>query len=181
MSEQTAPLTAGCSFMNIKPAMADLPYPPLQAESKNQAYASLLSNDYCGSVSELSAIAQYINHENRLSEKNCAIAKVLLGIGMAEMIHLQKLGELIVLLGGTIDFTAKQQNGKRIMWTPSYLSLPETMKHMLAADIESEKGAIRQYQAHQQMIRDPYINAVLSRIIQDEEYHIMLLQSLLRA
>ncbi len=143
MSEQTAPLTAGCSFMNIKPAMADLPYPPLQAESKNQAYASLLSNDYCGSVSELSAIAQYINHENRLSEK--------------------------------------LQNGKRIMWTPSYLSLPETMKHMLAADIESEKGAIRQYQAHQQMIRDPYINAVLSRIIQDEEYHIMLLQSLLRA
>lgn len=66
------------------------------------------------------------------------------------------------------------------MWTPGYLSIPENIRKMLLADIESEKAAIHQYNAHMKMIRDSAVNAVLARIIQDEEYHIMLLQILLR-
>ena len=48
------------------------------------------------------------------------------------------------------------------------------------ADIEAEKDAVRQYRMHMEMIRDKYINAVLARIIKDEEYHIMLLQWMLK-
>ena len=51
---------------------------------------------------------------------------------------------------------------------------------MLLADIESEKGAIYQYRMHMRMIKDNYINAVLARIIKDEEYHIMVLQMLVK-
>ena len=98
---------------------------------------------------------------------------------MAEMMHLQKLGELIVLLGGTVDFTAKGRNGRPVMWTPEYLVLPEQMKKMLLAGIESEKEAIRQYEMHMKMIKDDCVNAVLERIVKDEEYHIMLLRMLL--
>ena len=50
---------------------------------------------------------------------------------------------------------------------------------MVLADIESEKAAISQYRMHMRRIRDPYVNAVLARIIRDEEYHIMTLQALL--
>lgn len=125
MEEQKSPLTNDCNFMSVKPIMMDLPYPPLRVSERNQAYANLLSVDYCGSVSELSAITQYINNENRLSCERCEFARTILGIGMAEMMHLQKLGELIVLLGGTIDFTAKQNNGRQMMWTPEYLTLPD--------------------------------------------------------
>ena len=92
-----------CSFANVKPIMMDLPYPPIRVSGKNQAYANLLSMDYCGSVSEMSAIAQYINNENRLSCEKCPLAKTILGIAMAEMIHLQKLGELILSQEGTTD------------------------------------------------------------------------------
>ena len=49
---------------------------------------------------------------------------------------------------------------------------------MLAADIESEQEAISQYKMHMREIRDEGVNAVLQRIILDEEYHIMLLESL---
>ena len=160
--------------------MADLPYPPVQVRGENQGYADLLRADYCGAVSELSAIAQYINNENRISGENCSIAKTILGIAMAEMMHLQKLGELIVLLGGTVDFTAKGRNGRPVMWTPEYLVLPEQMKKMLLAGIESEKEAIRQYEMHMKMIKDDCVNAVLERIVKDEEYHIMLLQAMLK-
>ena len=65
------------------------------------------------------------------------------------------------------------------MWTPEYLKIPEQTKGMLLADIEAEKAAITQYEAHIKMIKDDCVVAVLARIIKDEEYHIMLLRALL--
>ncbi len=180
MEEKRNPLINTCNFAGIRPAMADLPYPPVQVREKNQGYADLLGVDYCGAVSELSAITQYINNENRISGENCSVAKTILGIAMAEMMHLQKLGELIVLLGGNVDFTAKSRNGRRAMWTPEYLVLQERMEKMLLTGIESEKEAIRQYEMHMKVIKDDCVNAVLERIVKDEEYHIMLLQMILQ-
>lgn len=180
MKEKENPLVNDCSLVNVKPIMVDLPYPPIMVKEENQVYANLLSVDYCGSVSEMSAITQYINNENRMSCEKCHLAKTILGIAMAEMIHLQKLGELIFLLGGNIDFTAKTQNGRRRMWTPEYLTIPENIKNMILADIEAETAAINQYKMHMRMIDDNCVNAVLSRIIKDEEYHIMLLQMLMK-
>ena len=85
-------LVNSCSFAGVKPIMADLPYPEIQVRAKNQTYANLLSADYCGATSEMSAITQYINNENRLSCEKCPLAKTILGIAMAEMMHLQNGG-----------------------------------------------------------------------------------------
>ena len=82
-------------------------------------------------------------------------------------------------MGGAVDYTAKLQNGKQIMWTPEFLAIPGNVRHMITADIEAEKAAINQYRMHIKMIKDRYVNAVLERIILDEEYHIMLLRTLL--
>lgn len=172
-------LVNSCSFAGVKPIMADLPYPEIQVRAKNQTYANLLSADYCGATSEMSAITQYINNENRLSCEKCPLAKTILGIAMAEMMHLQKLGELIVLLGGNVNYTAKHRNGAKRMWTPEYLTLPENAVKMIQTGISSEKEAIEQYQMHIKMIQDDCVTAVLARIIKDEEYHIMLLRGLL--
>ncbi len=179
MEEKKKVLTGNCKFTGMRPAMADLPYPQVQVWGRNQAYANLLSVDYCGQVSELSAVAQYINNENRLSYENCSVAKTILSIAMAEMMHLQKLGELIVLLGGNVNYTAKHRNGAKRMWTPEYLTLPENAVKMIQTGISSEKEAIEQYQMHIKMIQDDCVTAVLARIIKDEEYHIMLLRGLL--
>ena len=179
MEEHNKPIVNNCNMSGTRPAMADLPYPPIQVRERNENYAHLLKVDYCGSVSELSAITQYINNENRLSCEKCPIAKTLLEIAKAEMMHLQKLGELIYLLGGAIDYTVRQPNGRQTMWTPAYLTLPENARQMLQTDIESENAAINQYRKHISMIKDIYVKDVLARIIKDEEYHIMLLQALM--
>ena len=144
MEENKKQVSINCSMSGISPAMADLPYPPIQVSERNQNYARLLKFDYCGSVSELSAITQYINNENRLVCEKCSLAKTLLGIAKAEMMHLQKLGELICLLGGNIDFTVKQSNGRVRMWTPAYLTIPNNAHQMILADIEAENAAINQ-------------------------------------
>lgn len=180
MEGNKACLTNTCSFAGVSPIMMDLPYPPIQVRRENPSYANLLGIDYCGPISELSAITQYINNENRISLEKCSMAKTLLGIAIAEMIHLQKLGQLISLLGGKVDFVARPCNGRPRMWTPEYLSIPEHVEKMLQADIEAEEDAIKQYHMHIKMIDDDCVNAVLRRIIQDEEYHVMLLQALSR-
>ena len=180
MDEKKSLLTSNCDFAGVRPIMMELPYPPIQVQERNMAYANLLSIDYCGSVSEMTAIPQYINNENRLSCEKCLLAKTILGIAMAEMIHLQKLGQLISLLGGNIDFMAKYHDGRQKMWTPEGLNIPTVARKMILADIEAEKAAINQYKLHIKMIKDNNINAVLLRIIKDEEYHIMLLQALLK-
>ncbi len=179
MEENRRLLKNTCNVMGISPIMMQLPYPPEQVREKNQAYAGLLSIDYCGAVSELSAITQYISNENQIVNDNCLAAKTLLGIGMAEMMHLEKLAELIVLLGGSIDYVARYRDGKQKMWTPAYLKLGKDMREIILLNIEAERAAIKQYQAHIKMIRDDCINAVLQRIIRDEEYHIMVLQAML--
>ncbi|MCH5256547.1 MAG: rubrerythrin family protein [Lachnospiraceae bacterium] len=179
IAQNSNTLTNSCSFVNVKPIMMKLPYPPIQVKERNRVYADLLSFDYCGAVSELSAITQYINNENRMSCEKCYMAQTILGIAMAEMIHLQKLGELIFLLGGSVDFTTKMNNGCQQMWTPEYLTIPENPREMLLADIESEQDAIHQYKRHIGMICDNDVNAVLERIIKDEEYHIIILQNLM--
>lgn len=169
-------LANNCSLQGIRPIMVDLPYPPIQVRGRNPRYAELLMVDYCGSVSELSAVLQYINNENRMSDEYCSLIRTILGIAMAEMMHLQKLGELIHLLGGTVCFEAKNPDG---LWSPSCLVLPDRIPQMLQADLEAEKAAIKQYKAHIAAIQDDFVCDVLRRIILDEEYHIMVLQSLL--
>lgn len=179
VEENSKPLLNTCSLMNVQPIMMDLPYPELRVREQNQAYANLLSIDYCGAVSEMTAITQYINHENRLSCEHCPLTKTILGIAMAEMIHLQKLGELIFLLGGSIDFAARYRGQKPKLWTPEYITMQEEVRKMILSDIDAEKAAVNQYKMHIKMMNDAYVNAVLVRIIRDEEYHIMILQTLL--
>lgn len=48
MEEKTTPIANNCSFAGIKPAMVELPYPPIQVKERNPVYANLLSLDYCG-------------------------------------------------------------------------------------------------------------------------------------
>ena len=167
-----------CDFRDVNPIMVALPYPQIEVQEKNPGYAQMLSHDYAGAVSEMTAITQYISNEHRLSYENCSQAKTILGIAIAEMIHLQKLGELICLLGGNLEFGVRQRDASIRFWTPQYLECPQNLREMLQADIESERAAINQYRAHIKAISDSSVNAVLERIILDEEYHIMILKAM---
>lgn len=177
MKETEKRIENSCNMMGVNPALVQLPYPPMQVAEKNLTVAEILKQDYCGGVSELSAITQYIHTEILLSGSNCEVAKTILGIAMAEMIHLQKLGQLVVLLGGNPDYKTIQNKHSTVSWTPEWLRLPVEQKQMLSNGIASEKGAIAQYRKHMKMIKDPYVLRIIARIVKDEEYHIFLLQS----
>ena len=86
MSETEKFLENSCNMMGVNPALVQLAYPPIRVSEANQRYAEIIKMDYCGSVSELSAVTQYIHTEICLSNRKCEVAKTILGIAMAEMI-----------------------------------------------------------------------------------------------
>lgn len=179
MANNQEALVSKCNVSGIKPALMDLPYPPVRVRERNQNYADLISVSYCGTISEMSATMQYINNESRIIGSRCAMGKLLLGMAMAEMTHMQILAELIGLLGGNVCYTARQPGGQLWMWSPQCLTLPDQVEAMLQADLEREIATIDQYNMQISMIKDDYVNMVLGRIVQDEQYHIMLLRSLM--
>lgn len=174
-------LTCGCDFSGVRPAVMALPYPPIRVRERNQDYADLIGISYCGAVSELSACLQYINNESRMVSQGCAMGRTLLAMAIAEMTHMQMLAELIGLLGGNVCYTAMQAGGQPQIWSPQCLTLPEKFDEMLQADLERELAVIDQYNMQIRRIGDDYVNAVLARIIQDEQYHVMLLRSMMDA
>lgn len=159
-------------------AESDAPYPKIQVQEKNEEYAKILSNDFSGNVSEFSAIAQYINHEIRIYSQYNKAHNVIISIAKTEMLHLQIIGKLIVLLGGTLNYSYHDDNTCSI-WTPKFIDYGSNFVNMILLDINNEYKAIKQYEEHIKAIDDKYIKEILKRIIIDEKQHIELLSELL--
>ena len=155
----------------------DLGYRRIIVKGENSKFADLILLNYAGSVSELSAVTQYVYHEIALKYKFEEVSETLEGIAEIEMHHLQMLGELIVKLGKDPGYWICKHK-KISLWTPEFLSYNTNLKKALIVDITDEKEAIAQYKRTKKQIDDPYIIDIIDRIILDEEYHIKLLTEL---
>lgn len=156
---------------------SDLPYPKIEVDGPNIEYAKLIQLNYAGLVSEFSAVNQYIYQKIALFNYYPDISSTLLGISEVEMHHLNILGEIITLLGGTPGYFIYKKN-KNLNWSPSFLSYTTSIKELLTLNIRNEEAAIEQYRKTANLIPDENIVAMINRIILDEEYHIKLFKSL---
>lgn len=153
-----------------------IPYPPVKTEGKNLFYASLLTNDYAGIVSEMSAVSVYTyQHFVTVNRK---IADTLKCIAIVEMRHMEFLGQLISSLGGNPRI-AVQSGCNCSYWNAQYISYETNPKCYLKDNISGEKTAISNYRAHIKQINDKYVRTLLERIILDEEHHIKLFCAML--
>jgi bacterioferritin len=153
------------------------PYPPIKVLEPNIEYALILHDALAGRVSEMTAITQYLYHHWDMGETLEETSQLLEDISIVEMEHMEILAELIVLLGGTPIY----HDSICGMWSPEYVEyLPQTPLRQLIADIEAEKAAIDIYRYQIAIIHDPYIQAILKRIIRDEEVHLSLFKAQLQ-
>ncbi|WP_297427561.1 ferritin-like domain-containing protein [Clostridium sp.] len=151
----------------------NLPYPEPKVEMQSTEYANILLKDYAGRVSEFSAISLYVYQQFISEEEYSDYAKLVGGISITEMKHLQLLGATIKLEGiKPIYIDNAYPQGK--IWTPMYINYTTNIKAMLKEDIKSEQIAIENYRYHITLIKDKYIIELLERIILDEELHIKL-------
>jgi bacterioferritin len=89
------------------------------------------------------------------------------------MLHLEILANLIILLQGNPIYGGRYNTADRF-WNSTYVYYGNNITHQLENDLESEYKAIQNYKRHIGIIKDPYVQAVLKRIIKDEELHVVL-------
>lgn len=152
----------------------DLPYPEVESGPDNRRTVLLLMQDYAGVISEMSAVTQYVYGHIVLNKKAEDISKTLERISIAEMRHLELLGEAIVTLGGDPVYASRGR-----FWSAKYISYVSRPREVLTENIKGEQDAIRQYKRHIEMIRNQSVVRLLERIILDEELHIRVLNELL--
>jgi len=152
------------------------PYPHVKTESKNMYYASLLTSDFAGTISEMSAVSMYTYQQ--IISSTPKISDTLSCISKVEMHHMEILGELISILGGNPRI-AVQSGSNCIFWSAQYISYETNPKIFLKENISAEMATIANYKTRISQITDPYIQDILARIIMDEEYHIELFRALL--
>ena len=149
------------------------PWPVLTVQGPNLHDAALLAEDYAGADGEMTAALQYIYHHT-VTKKYPDVAEAMEKISVIEMMHMEKLANAILLLGGDPRFAARES-----IWSAGSVRYGGSLAEALHLDLAAEYTAIRNYQAHLRAARDPAIGELLARIVRDEEVHVRCFQTLL--
>lgn len=160
--------------LHIRDKYADpSPYPEIKVVGKNPYYASLLMDDYAGLISEFTAINQYLYHHLFFKDVDEELGDLLENVSITEMHHMEILADVIKKLGGNPLIRGTYSTCCNF-WNGTFINYGSGLCDRLKADIDSEHKAINEYNKHICMINDPYIKAILRRIILDEKVHIKL-------
>ena len=154
---------------------SNLPYPKIMVANKNENYGLMILDNIGGMNSELSAINQYIYNLVIISPDLAEIKQVFKNISSDEMHHLNIFMKLALQLGMDPRWWSCMDD-HCCYWSPSYLNYPQQIDELLQNAIISEYQAIDKYMAQIKAINDPYIIAILKRIIEDEKVHLQILK-----
>ena len=153
-------------------------YPRVCVQGTSRPWASLLSRTYAGPSGELTKILRYEYQSLILEEEQPLIAQELREMSRNDMKHLDLLGRLIVLLGGDPVFGVITRQGVN-WWNGGIIPRNQTARQALTTDIRAQEEAIRTYRQLLLLITDPNIDAILRRIVADEQCQLRVLRSLL--
>lgn len=149
------------------------PYPEVRVIGPNPYYACLLMDDYAGVVSEFTAISQYLYHYFLLKDIDENLGELLENVAITEMLHMEILADTIKKLGQNPQIRGSFSTCNNF-WNGSFAYYGRDLCSRLKADIDAEYKAVSEYRKHIRLIKDPYIQAILERIILDEKVHIRL-------
>lgn len=132
--------------------------------------------------SELTSILMYTQHQARFEE----IGELMLGIGLVEMVHYDKLGDFLLKASDVMDTDIP---GNNQLTVHPLIDLGTSAESALRLSLQAEKETLEQYQKvfdslnkEEYLKRSDYIpvGKLISKFIADEEYHISLLKKALK-
>lgn len=157
----------------MKPMTEDLPYPDLSALTADYKNAQIIMPAYADAESEMTAVLQYIFQSINFDVAgNARFATTLEEIAIAEMKHLDLLGEALLRMGVSPVYVRRPPN-KCDYYSTCNVNYATQTAAMLAADIAAETEAIRSYEQMLCKITNPTLNALISRIVLDERLHLI--------
>lgn len=132
--------------------------------------------------SELTSILMYTQHQARFEE----IGELMLGIGLVEMVHYDKLGDFLLKASDVMDTDIP---GNNQLTVHPIIDLGTSAESALRLSLQSEKETLEEYQKvfdslnkEEYIKRSDYIpvSHLIEKFIADEEYHITLLNKALK-
>lgn len=132
--------------------------------------------------SELTSILMYTQHQARFEE----IGELMLGIGLVEMVHYDKLGDFLLKASDVMDTDIP---GNNQLTVHPIIDLGTSSESALRLSLQSEKETLEEYQKvfdslnkEEYIKRSDYIpvSHLIEKFIADEEYHITLLNKALK-
>lgn len=156
------------------------PYPELRVEGASREYARMMLYNVGSAQSEMTAVGSYFYGSLVLASQAPEVAQCFHGISMVEMRHLEMFGRLACLLGA--DPRLWWKSGQRMQyWSPGCFVYTRDPQASIRWAISRERDTILQYRGQISRIRDPYICAVLERILLDESHHVLILERMGRS
>lgn len=132
--------------------------------------------------SELASILMYTQHQARFGE----IGELMLGIGLVEMVHYDKLGAFLLKVSDVMDTDIPGNNQLTVY---PLIDLGTSAESALRLSLQAEKETLEEYQKvfdslnkEEYIKRSDYIPVchLIEKFITDEEYHIALLKKALK-
>lgn len=133
--------------------------------------------------SELASILMYTQHQARFEE----IGELMLGIGLVEMVHYDKLGDFLLKASDVMDTDIP---GNNQLTVHPLIDLGTSSESALRLSLQAEKETLEEYykvfdslnKKEEYIKRSDYIPVthLIQKFIADEEYHIALLKKALK-
>ncbi|MDE6558245.1 MAG: manganese catalase family protein [Clostridia bacterium] len=160
-----------------KPLIAEGGYPSLKDLQCDAYSARILSSAYATSAGELNASLQYIYHSINFSGKNDdKRAELLKSIAIAEMIHINLLGEALIRLGAPPVYSYCPPAHYNF-YSTKFVAYSRTLRNMIEDDIMGEKYAIYNYERMLPRLKNDTLRTLICRILEDENLHVEALKS----
>lgn len=155
-----------------KPLITPTPFPTAAGLSPDAYSLRILSPAYASPTGELNAVLQYVYHSFFFrNEGHASIAETLRSIAIAEMLHLNLLGEVILALGASPVFCQFPPSGYNF-YSAKYVAYSSSLVHMLEDDIRAERRSIALYTKMLKCLTNGQVRAVVSRLLEDEKLHL---------
>lgn len=159
-----------------KPLIAESPYPSLKGLQRDPVSVYVISAAYATSTGELNAILQYVYHSlSFVNREDAARAELLMSIAVAEMHHLELLGEALARMGAQPVFSA-QPPAQFNFYSTKFVAYSRSLRNMLEDDIIGEKHAIYVYEKMLCRLKNDILKNLISRILEDERLHLKALK-----
>lgn len=132
--------------------------------------------------SELTSILMYTQHQARFGE----IGELMLGIGLVEMVHYDKLGDFLLKASDVMDTDIP---GNNQLTVHPIIDLGTSSESALRLSLQAEKETLEEYyKVFDSLNKEEYIKRsdyipvshLIEKFIADEEYHITLLNKALK-
>lgn len=138
----------------------------------NPYHANLLQDLYMGSCGEVVSFLQFTYQSNQLIPFGKPQGKIFKELACDDNFHLTELAELIILLGGNIEYC----HAKKFL-SGSIISYSKDIKSMLHQNIEMKEKSIIAYKIAVAKIENINIKNKLIAISKTEEHHLFLLKN----